>query len=213
MKYFLSACFSLVFLFSCDEDGRELPSPSQKSSTFLQFNESFKEFLAAESAKKFSNINSGLNFGGSEQGCGMASSITIDNSPQTLSSNDCYYYMNEEDNFEGFSIGASTIINQNLRLYIYVHFANMGIPQTGAYNGNLICQDDYDYCYYSVFLGAYFVDLQNEIDQYYYTDEAVIDVVNRNSVVTASFEEIFYYYDGNELTPAFNASGILSCCN
>ncbi len=56
-----------------------------------------------------------------------------------------------------------------------------------------------------------FVSGNNEIVTFYYAESPVIDVVNRNGIVTASFGEIFY--DADYSFPLFYASGSLSCCN
>lgn len=220
MKYSLFPCFFLLFLIllSCEEGGGgESPSSSQKSRTFSQVDEGFKEFLLAESKTKFADIGAGYNFGNEEQVCSTSSSITIDGVDKQLSSSNCFYYVNAEDDFEEFSLAGSLNIDQSLRLYVYISFANGGIPQTGTYFQEFYCIESQYYCYYNVALSAFVVDEQNQIVQFFEGEYPMVEVINQNDVVTASFEDVTFYYNDYyfeyPVIPNFTASGTLSCCN
>lgn len=199
----------LCLAFSCSDDSGTLIAPSETDQNFTVFTEIFEKFLESHPANPFTDGTSGLTFTG-EEACSFAQqpSLYLNGQYYDLNTTTCYYSNDPEEGLEAFSIVNLKQQATGITVYAIATFLNMGIPQTGTYNIEYICND---YCYTTVSIRVYFVDQQGRTIQYYFGYPASIHVVNNNGKVTASFDGDFYpaFYPYAEV----RGSGNVSCCD
>ena len=191
MKKFLTATafFTLLILFSCDDDEGTLPDTSQRNIKFAKTEKAFKRFLEILSSRNFSHNGSSY-FAQNDQSCGETV-VEINYTPYSFTSNPCYY----DDNYQTFGLFGSTQVSQKLELFLEVYINSVGIPPTGTY-------------YQNSFMLAALVENGSDLVHFYISEYPVIHVVNNGGNVTASFDEVLFY--SNE---SFFVKGGLTCCN
>jgi hypothetical protein len=214
MKNIKRFFWGIIFLcptLSCSDEGGTIENQHITDTNFTVFTEIFQEFLDARAANTFIDGNSGLTFTG-EQPCGFVNqpSMHFDNQYYTLTATTCNYFLDPgPDGEESFSIINSALVPSGLTIYAVITFLNQGIPETGTYPIEYIC--DF-YCLTTISVRIYFVDQQNNLVSYYVGYPTSIDVVNNNGKITASFDTDFYSYF-YPFTDNVYGSGSISCCN
>jgi hypothetical protein len=216
MRYLVAAIYSIsfLFLFSCDDDGGTISQNSPTVKSFSKITDGVREFIKQNPPREFAT-NDGINFGDGQGECSERSQAIIDDVPLTLQSFPCQYYFNIEDDFEWFRLVGSAQWTENVSIYFFSSFINTGVPETGTYYSEQYCEDEYSYCYSTVYIYAYLVDNSGEVVEELYTDSPSVQVINKGGRVTAIFDEVFYVFNFNtyEDVPVFNASGRLVCCD
>jgi hypothetical protein len=210
MKRFFRGTLVLCLALSCSDESGTIDTPSDSDRNFTVFTEIFQEFLESQPAHNFIGETSGLTFTG-ESPCGFAQpSLYFNSEYYSLTATTCSYFFEPgPEGQESFSIVNSALGANGLTLYAVITFLNQGIPETGTYPIEYIC--DF-YCYTTISVRIYFVDQQDDLVSYYVGYPTSINVVNNHGEVTASFDTEFssayYPYWENAY-----GSGNIGCCN